>query len=214
MSYFAAIDTGNYRWFSKVYDGLARLGVPFGVWRRSHQELINHLPSSGVVWVFGTGTGTALKQMPKALNIVSIDASAEMEKRARKSLSEHKVQFVQASMQELDMKGLPRPDAIVFPYLLQLIKPEVWLDFDRKLQALNLPKRPNLCVLDFVNPPVQRFWQRLYVPFLLRFYAWACGQKVAQLNDWFALLESAGYHTLANRTWLQGLVEFRLLEKK
>lgn len=197
-----------------MYDGLARLGVPFGVWRRSHRELIHHLPSSGVVWVIGTGTGTALKAMPKDLQIVSIDASAEMERRARKSLSENRVQYVQASMQELDMPELPRPDAIVFPYLLQLIEPAVWLDFDRKLQALKLPKPPNLYVLDFVNPPSQRAWQRLYIPVLLRFYAWASGQKVARLNDWFAVLDSAGYHTLQDRTWLQGLVEFRLLDKK
>jgi ubiquinone/menaquinone biosynthesis C-methylase UbiE len=214
MLYFANINTGNYKWFSRVYDGLASLGVPLGVWRRSHQELIQHLPLSGVVWVIGTGTGTALKAIPKDLQIVSIDASIAMEQRARKTLRQHSVQFVKASMQELDMPELPRPDAIVFPYLLQLIEPVVWLDFDRKLQALKLPKPPNLYVLDFVNPPVQRFWQRLYIPVLLGFYAWASGQKVARLNDWFALLESAGYHTLKGRTWLQGLVEFRILEKK
>lgn len=214
MLYFANINTGNYKWFSRVYDGLARLGVPLGVWRRSHLELIHHLPSSGVVWVVGTGTGTALKTMPKDLQIVSIDASIAMEQRARKTLRQHSVQFVKASMQELDMSGLPIPDAIVFPYLLQLVEPEHWRIFEDKIKALNLPKWPALYVLDFFHPPRPRFWHRLYVPLLLRFYGWASGQHVAKLNDWFSILQADGYRTRKSQTWLQGLVEFRLLTKK
>lgn len=212
LLYFAPINTGNYRWFSKVYDGLAKLGIPGNVWRLSHHELIAHLPDQGVVWVIGTGTGVALKAMPLSLQIVSVDASADMERRARQSLSKHKVHFVRSSMQELDMRGLPTPDAIVFPYLLQLVEPEVWLEFERKLQALGHSKHPNLYVLDFVHPPQQRVWQRMYTALLLSFYAWASGQKVHQLNDWFALLEAHGYQTRVRRTWLQGLVEFRLLQ--
>jgi len=213
LFYFAPINTGNYRWFSKVYDGLAKLGIPGNVWRRSHRELIAHLPDRGVVWVIGTGTGVALKDLSKSLEIVSVDASAEMERKARQSLSKHKVQFVWSSVQELDMTGLPIPDAIVFPYLLQLVEAEVWLEFERKLQAMRLTKHPDLYVLDFVQPPQHRVWQRLYTALLLSFYAWASGQKVHQLNDWFALLEAHGYQTRIRRTWLQGIVEFRQLAK-
>ena len=197
-----------------AYDGLARLGVPLGVWSRSHRELIKHLPSSGVVWVIGTGTGTALKAMSPSLQIVSIDASVQMERRAQKALCQHRVLFVRASMQELDMEGLPSPDAIVFPYLLQLVEPEAWRTFEDKIRALNLPKWPGLYVLDFFNPPRQRFWHRLYIPVLLNLYTWASGQRVHQLNDWFAILENGAYDSLHSQTWLQGLVEFRVLQKK
>jgi ubiquinone/menaquinone biosynthesis C-methylase UbiE len=214
MLYFAAINTGNYRWFSRVYDGLARLGVPGGVWRRSHQELLHHVPKQGVIWVIGTGTGEALKAMHNDLQIVSIDASIDMERRARRALSDRNVQFVNAAFQELDMTGLPIPNAIVFPYLLQLVEPAAWLEFERKLKALGPSKHPRLFVLDFVHLPHPRVWQRLYTALLLSFYAWASGQRVHQLNDWFATLESTGYHTLSRQTWLQGLVEFRLLSKK
>ena len=165
-----------------------------------------------MVWVIGTGTGEALKSLSKSLKIVSVDASADMERRARKSLSNHKVQFIQSAMQELDITGLPVPDAIVFPYLLQLIEPEAWLEFERKLQTLGHSEHPNLYVLDFVHLPQQGAWQRMYTALLLSFYAWASGQKVHQLNDWFALLEGYGYQTRVRRTWLQGLVEFRVLQ--
>ena len=197
-----------------MYDGLAKLGIPGDVWRLSHNELIAHLPYQGVVWVIGTGTGVALKAMPLSLQIVSVDASVQMERRAQKALCQHRVLFVRASMQELDMEGLPSPDAIVFPYLLQLVEPEAWRTFEDKIRALNLPKWPGLYVLDFVNPPRQRFWHRLYIPVLLNLYAWASGQRVHQLNDWFAILEDGAYDSLHSQTWLQGLVEFRVLQKK
>jgi len=197
-----------------VYDGLAKLGIPGDVWRLSHNELIAHLPYQGVVWVIGTGTGVALKAMPLSLQIVSVDASVQMERRAQKALCQHRVLFVRASMQELDMEGLPSPDAIVFPYLLQLVEPEAWRTFEDKIRALNLPKWPGLYVLDFFNPPRQRFWHRLYIPVLLNLYAWASGQRVHQLNDWFAILEDGAYDSLHSQTWLQGLVEFRVLQKK
>jgi len=197
-----------------VYDGLAKLGIPGDVWRLSHNELIAHLPYQGVVWVIGTGTGVALKAMPLSLQIVSVDASVQMERRAQKALCQHRVLFVRASMQELDMAGLPSPDAIVFPYLLQLVEPEAWRTFEDKIRALNLPKWPGLYVLDFFNPPRQRFWHRLYIPVLLNLYAWASGQRVHQLNDWFAILEDGAYDSLHSQTWLQGLVEFRVLQKK
>lgn len=210
--YFAAINSGNYKRFSKVYDGLARLGVPLNVWQRSHHQLIKHLPPNGVLWVVGAGTGTALKGMPKALNIVSVDASAHMEAKARRAFAHHQVLFVQDSFQELDLTLLPKPDAILFPYFLQMVKFADWQSFERKLAALKLSKSPELYVLDFVTPPELRIWHRMYIPVLLGFYAWASGQSAHRLSDWFAYLDGRGYRTLFRRTWLQGLVEFRRLQ--
>ncbi|MFM1898745.1 MAG: hypothetical protein RL577_985 [Bacteroidota bacterium] len=210
--YFAAINSGDYKRFSKVYDGLARLGVPLNVWKRSHSQLIKQLPQTGVLWVFGSGTGTALKGIPKSLQIVSVDASAHMEVKARKAFAHHQVLFVQDLFQELDLMNLPKPDAILFPYFLQMVEFADWQNFEAKLAALKLSKSPEFYVLDFVAPPELRIWQRMYIPVLLGFYAWASGQSANRLSEWFAYLDGRGYRTLFRRTWLQGLVEFRRLQ--
>lgn len=204
----------NYNIIAPFYDWLARIFIPFNVWTEAHQEILAHIPTEGVVWIMGTGSGSFLREYKGKAHFISIDPSDKMTHLARKNLWDLDVKYVLRRHDDIPMGELTAPDVIICPFFMQLLKPHDFIAWHNNLASHYPSKTFKWLYVDFERPAISLHWL-WQVPYLISMFLfmWVMtGKAIFRLKDWNKIFRSLQYKEMVSKTWASNMIWFRYLE--
>lgn len=209
------IRTPNYNILAPFYDWLARIFIPSDAWRKAHQAILKQIPSEGVVWILGTGSGAFLREYKGKAHFVSIDPSEKMTRLAKKHLRHLNVQYIQKRHADISFNELAPPDVIISPFFMQLLRSDEFISWHKKLLSQYPKQEWKWFYTDFEWPKksLHWLWQVPYLISMLLFMWIMTGKAIFRIKSWNATFSSQNYQALDSEVWANGLVWFRHYQK-
>jgi ubiquinone/menaquinone biosynthesis C-methylase UbiE len=183
----------QFDWLANYYDVLS--GLVFGnALKDSEQHFLHLLPKGCTILIVGGGTGLILRQIFQhnpTCHVWFIEASRKMLSRAIKNVPRKyadQVQFVYGT--EESIAGDVKFDVLLTSFYLDLYP-------DKELPEVCAALRQRLCerglwlVNDFSDGG--KWWQRLMLWVMYRFFVAACRISARTLPDWEKFLKRAGF---------------------
>jgi len=193
------------------YDLLSRL--VFGKRIVEAQEyFLTEIKEGDRILILGGGTGWILKSIFKITGLVEvwyIDSSPKMiEKSATRNVAPPKVHFICGTLDDIpsDMKF----NVIITNFFLDMFSEASLLPLiDSISRKLQLDGRW-LCT-DFIKN--EKWWQRVLLSIMYRFFKFTTDLKNDQLPDWENQLRKHGMITLSEKTFLKGFMKATVQKK-
>jgi ubiquinone/menaquinone biosynthesis C-methylase UbiE len=159
--------------------------------------------------VVGDGDGRFLEALRRAwpeLQVEYLDASARMLALARARVGESYVQYLHADLRQAAFPPA-RYDLLVTHFFLDCFAEETLRQIVEKLSAAATGDATWL-VADFHEPPRgwRRWWGRLLIATMYRFFRVAAGIEANRLVDYAPLLEAKGFRLTNELAVAHGLV--------
>ncbi|MFD2514396.1 class I SAM-dependent methyltransferase [Pontibacter locisalis] len=198
------------------YDQLSRLVYGSSL-QRAQKALLPFLPQQGRVLVIGGGSGWLLEQIlrtGKQLDILYLDASQAMLKRAKKKFRKYSyghywhVEFRLGTEQQLEPQE--QFDIIFTPFLLDLFPPKRLQNLMDKLDAALAPEGLWLFA-DFwpvqSPPPI---WQRILIRGMYVFFGIISGVEAKDLPAYATHFESLGLREIYSSSFFSDMVQAKV----
>lgn len=181
----------NFDTIAWCYDFLGRL--VFGKNLLTAQcYFMDQLQPANSVLILGGGTGKIMSAIIKhnpSIKITFIDASEEMIKRARQSVTSSKVNWICGTEEDIPHTSY---DVIITPFFLDLFSEtylkKIFSTLDGKLNDSG-----SWIVTDFVK---EAWWHRIYLKIMYWFFKITCNLETTHLPDWQSRITKAGYQKL------------------
>ena len=193
---------GTFDRISAVYDLLAKLTFG-GAIQRAQRRLLNDLPRSPRVLLLGGGSGWFLSELCQrvpAAEVISIDASPAMNRRAARRLERlrrqglnPRVTLITASHAVLDeqpWRDLPPFDLLITPFFLDIFSPEEIPSLMRAL-SIRLTPEGRWLFADFC-PPL-RGWRAAVLWVMYRFFRFVARLENQALGDFPTCFRQLGF---------------------
>ena len=205
--------------FDKVapfYDSLARLVFCDSV-RLCQLEYLNKISPGAKVLILGGGTGWLLAELMKvnpSCTVWYLESSIEMLDRAKArcgSLSDQRIFFIHGTEKNLQRYEI-RFDAVITNFYFDLFTSSSLIAVLGQIRKCLYPGS-KLLVSEFID---RKWWQRLLLFLMYRFFRWVCDIEARHLPDWQDQLEQGGFAQRNSATFYLGFIKSSLyvLEEK
>lgn len=209
---FASLPDAGFDRVAAFYDPLSRLVYGPALLRAQQHALATGLPPGAPhLLVIGGGTGAVLLEIlrlrPQA-TIVYLEASPQMLAKARALLHrQHPMATLQVVFQLGTEKILTKPevfDGIITFFFLDLFDPQRLRQVATDLNAARRPMAPWL-LADFAPP--QRWWQRVLLMAMYRFFRFTTGISGRDMPPIQAELARLGLQVTNQQPFFKGMVQ-------
>lgn len=187
-----------------VYDPLTRIVFGRAI-LRAQTEFLTAVSAHSTVLVVGGGTGRVaeqLLQMNSTCRVWYVDASSRMISYARRRLRRFgdRVVFVHGSWS--DAPSLTY-DVIITQFFLDLFSETACVRVVKTLKK-SLSQQGYWLATDFVNG--KKWWGRMLLKVMYRFFRITTGIKADRLPDWISLLSQQGLVPAYERSFYHGMI--------
>lgn len=199
--------------FDKVapfYDSLARLVFGDSI-RRCQLEYLNKISPGATVLILGGGTGWLLAELMKVNSSCTVwyfESSIRMLDRAKarcRSLSGQRIFFIHGTEKNLQRYEI-RFDAVITNFYFDLFTSNSLIVALGQIKKCLYPGS-KLLVSEFIE---SRWWQRVLLFLMYRFFKWACDIEATNLPDWQHQLEKRGFAERDTTTFYRGFIKSSL----
>jgi tRNA (cmo5U34)-methyltransferase len=200
-------DLNRFNWLARHYNFLARLVFGKAIWK-SQAHFLTFIPPGTKLLIVGGGSGEILPYLWRinpGCSIWYVEASSEMLAMASKKVKpevRNKVNFIHGTEAAIP-EGIVF-DVIITHFFLDLFPNEKGLALCRNLYR-QLQPRGLWLISDFVNGG--KWWQRLMLWMMYRFFVVTCKIEATSLPSWESQLRLAGMREKTFKLFFRGFIK-------
>ena len=203
----------HFDWLAKYYDTLTRL-VFGNALKESERHFLHLLPNGCTVLMVGGGTGQVLRHIfghDPTCRVWFIEASGKMLSHATRNLPAEyadQVQFVYGT--EASIARHLKFDVIITNFYLDLYTDKELVDVCATLHE-RLNEKGLWLASDFIDG--RRWWQRIMLFLMYRFFVSTCRISARRLPDWEEVFDYIGLSRLNQALFYRGFIKSAVFKK-
>jgi ubiquinone/menaquinone biosynthesis C-methylase UbiE len=201
----------GFDWIAPFYDSLARLVYGESI-RRCQLEYLDKIPADSNVLIIGGGTGWILTELAKinpTCRVYYIEASIKMLEKTRARFvvpPSNELVFIHGTEANLDQLKRIRFDSVITNFYLDVFDTA---SLTNVLDCIGgaIARGGQLLISDFVN---RRWWHRVSLFVMYRFFRWTCSVKAKRLPTWEDQLRKNGFTERTSKSFFGGFIKSSL----
>ena len=200
---------------ARVYDLLAFFVFGRQI-KKAQRVFLSRIPRGSNVLIIGGGTGWIVKQLMKvrpSSNVLYIEASPRMLKKAQKRLKAHKDSIEYRLGNENQIKITDKVDVVVTPFILDVFD-ENRLDHVVKILDQSLVEGGSWLFSDFTIPAGKgRKSAKILIWIMYRFFRLVCGIPAKKLPDFEKHFRNHRYQCMDDALFYRRMIQSQWLVK-
>jgi len=187
-----------------VYDFLSKLAFGKSI-IDSQKYFLGNIRDHSKILILGGGSGWLLAELLKIkpdCEVWYIDASEKMISLSKRKIKIGYVHFIHGT--ELDIPVGNQFDVVITNFYLDLFTNHQLKEVIEKIQS-SLNARALWITTDFVDG--KKWWQRMMLRLMYRFFRIACNIESFQLPEWSRLIENAGMKEIESKFFYKGFIK-------